>query len=126
MAEVSRTFTLDSAHFLPNYQGKCSRIHGHTWTIRITVSGPINPETGMVLDFSTLKSSVITPLEEIFDHYVLNEKHPFHTPGFPPTAENIGKFILSYAQEVLGIVHVSKVEVWETPNSLATIYPEDC
>jgi 6-pyruvoyltetrahydropterin/6-carboxytetrahydropterin synthase len=126
MAEVSRTFTLDSAHFLPNYPGKCSRLHGHTWTIRITVSGKTQPKVGMVMDFSLLKNLVIVPLEDKFDHYVLNEKSPFDLKDFPPTAENIGKHILTFAQEVLGTVKVSKVEVWETPNSLATIYPEDC
>jgi 6-pyruvoyltetrahydropterin/6-carboxytetrahydropterin synthase len=126
MAEVARTFTLDSGHFLPNYPGKCSRGHGHRWEVRITVSGPINLKTGMVLDFSILKRQVIARLEETYDHYVLNDISPFNLENFPPTAENIGKFILGYAQEVLGTVKVSKVEVWETPNSLATVYPEDC
>lgn len=45
--------SFDSAHFLPNVpEGhKCARMHGHTYRIKIAVSGPVDPVSGVVWDF---------------------------------------------------------------------------
>lgn len=125
MALLTKKFSIEAAHFLPNYPGKCSRMHGHRWEIKLTVKGSINAETGMVVDFSTLKKLLINNLEECFDHYVLNNISPFTSVLYPPTAENIAKFIFQYAQEVLGTITVYSVEVAETEDNIATVFAED-
>ena len=35
--KVAKDFTFDSAHFLPKYYGKCERMHGHTYKLRVVV-----------------------------------------------------------------------------------------
>lgn len=58
-----------SAHFLPYYEGKCARLHGHTYNVEVRVAGNKNEEE-FVIDFAKLKEivkSVIDPL----DHKVL-------------------------------------------------------
>jgi 6-pyruvoyltetrahydropterin/6-carboxytetrahydropterin synthase len=71
----------DAAHYLPDYIGKCSKLHGHTWTVEVEVSGEVKAD-GMVVDLTQLKKDVNT-LIEVFDHQLLNAYL------YRPTCENI-------------------------------------
>lgn len=104
--EVFKEFTFDSAHFLPNVPDghKCGRMHGHTYKVRFTVAGEINPDTGFVIDFGDLKEQA-KPVIDRLDHQVLNDFIP------NPTCENLALYL---ASKVGG---VTTIEVWETPNS---------
>ncbi|MEA3496518.1 MAG: 6-carboxytetrahydropterin synthase, partial [Bacteroidota bacterium] len=46
MKSSSQTFS--AAHKLPNYDGNCRRLHGHTWKAEIRIDSEIDPTTGMV------------------------------------------------------------------------------
>jgi len=48
---IAKTFYFDSAHKLPNYEGKCRFLHGHRFRLDVVVEGHVNPLTGMVMDF---------------------------------------------------------------------------
>lgn len=73
MMQVSKEITFDCAHRLYNYLGKCSRIHGHTYKVRISVSGNTlkpssnNPNEAMVIDFSVL-GNFLSVVKDVFDH----------------------------------------------------------
>ena len=110
-----------AAHFLPDYPGPCSRLHGHNFIVRAYVRGARLDARGMLLDFGVLKKALLEILEEL-DHYHLNELPAFATQN--PTTENIARWITEAlcAQE-LGGAQVHKVEVWETPGQAATYYP---
>lgn len=110
---ITKQFTFDAAHYLPNVpEGhKCGRMHGHTYTVRVTVEGEVDPHTGWVADFADI-TSAWKPLEGIFDHRVLNDIID------NPTAENLAAWIFVYMTEVWA--SISSVEVSETPNSWAT------
>ncbi|HPO48724.1 MAG TPA: 6-carboxytetrahydropterin synthase QueD [Spirochaetota bacterium] len=60
----------DSAHFLENYEGKCSRLHGHTWKVSVWVKGDDanRDKSGILWDFGNIKE-----ITESLDHKVLNE-----------------------------------------------------
>jgi 6-pyruvoyltetrahydropterin/6-carboxytetrahydropterin synthase len=77
--------SFDAAHYLPNHP-KCGKVHGHTWTVEVKVLGPVNPSTGMVVDFSTLKEQLKAILSE-FDHRLINDTLQI------PTCENICTYI---------------------------------
>ena len=62
----------DAAHYLPNYEGKCKRLHGHTWHVKVEVIGNIQDNSGMVIDFGILKNELKEVLAR-FDHYRLND-----------------------------------------------------
>jgi len=49
---------ISCAHILLDYKGKCSRLHGHNWEIDVTVNGIVDAKTGMVIDFSKIKSII--------------------------------------------------------------------
>lgn len=77
---VTKEFRFEMAHALSNYDGKCHYIHGHSYLLKITVSGKpacdeTNPKLGMVIDFGDLKMIVTDNILERFDHaLVLSSK----------------------------------------------------
>ncbi len=111
--QVTKEFVFDAAHNLPNYHGKCERLHGHTYRLHVTVEAPVDPETGIAFDFSSLggvvKSEIIGPL----DHTYLNEK--IHNSS----AENVALWIWARLREKLP-VQLVEVKLWETPTSSVT------
>ena len=60
MKRIGRTFYFDSAHNLPNYNGKCKNLHGHRWRLDVYVEGVESKTTGMIVDFKDLKDIVNT------------------------------------------------------------------
>lgn len=83
---VTKEFSFDSAHFLTNYYGKCEKLHGHTYKLHVTVTGPV-AENGLVLDFVILKKIVQEKVLSKLDHSLLNDIFP------NPSSEIIGQWI---------------------------------
>jgi 6-pyruvoyltetrahydropterin/6-carboxytetrahydropterin synthase len=79
----------DAAHHLPNYEGKCRNLHGHTWKVDVVISGLTN-QNGFVIDFTILKRELAILIDKHFDHKNLNETFA------NPTCENIASFIFHY------------------------------
>ena len=81
---LTKHFSFEAAHALHNYDGKCSRLHGHSYQLFVTVIGtpdsnPDSPKCGMVMDFGLLKKIVNEEIIDKYDHsVVLNEKSAFH------------------------------------------------
>lgn len=62
-AIITREFTFEACHHLPNHRGKCRRPHGHSYRLQISLRGPIlntpgESSDGMVMDFDDLKRIV--------------------------------------------------------------------
>ena len=117
-AEVSKKMEFAAAHRLPNYDGKCSQLHGHTWEVEITISGEIGDKTGMVVDFSEMKKILAPIIEEHFDHHQLNDIIE------NPTAEHIAEYLynLLLCEVISGTgVRLEAVTVWESSDSKATV-----
>ena len=116
---IEREFA--AAHALREYDGKCSRVHGHNYRVEVSVSGELDG-SGMVLDFSLFKRVCGEVLDEL-DHRMLNETPPFDQQN--PTCELICKHIYGRLAEQLrpSGVRVRRVRVWETPTSSATYEP---
>jgi len=85
-------FYINSAHYLPNYVGKCKQLHGHTWTLEVSIQGSVNPDTGFVMDFHQISYIVQTKVIDILDHKLINDIIE------NPTAENI----LQWIKDTLG------------------------
>ncbi|MBM4060167.1 MAG: 6-carboxytetrahydropterin synthase [Planctomycetes bacterium] len=68
--------------------GPCAREHGHTWTLEVTVQGPLDPAAGWVVDFAQLDRLVHERIVARADHRHLNHDVPF-VHGAIPTAENL-------------------------------------
>ena len=57
-----------SCHFIPMHE-KCSRLHGHSYVVRMRLEGELD-ENGMVMDFVVLKKKLRSMTDEM-DHKVL-------------------------------------------------------
>jgi 6-pyruvoyltetrahydropterin/6-carboxytetrahydropterin synthase len=98
--KICRRETFNSAHrlFRPDWSdeknldvfGKCSypNYHGHNYVLEVWVDGPVNPETGFVIDLKSLKKIIQDEICDRFDHRNLNlDCKEFE--GIIPTTENI-------------------------------------
>ena len=97
--------------------GKCNNPygHGHNYSVEITVSGPIDAETGMVIDLVELDEVVQEQVVDRFDTTNLNLAEDFlHTV---PTTENLTVRIYERLQNLFPQVKLEQVRVEETSNN---------
>ena len=124
MFELTINVNFEAAHYINNYSGKCSRLHGHNWKVEVNIYGNKLDELGMLIDFRDLKASVNEIILKL-DHYCLNDIEPFCRIN--PTAENIAQYIyeqLGDTQEFDQNVKLRSVKVWESLNSAAAYSQE--
>src|ERR1700751_273737 len=134
--EISKEFRFEASHILPRHPGKCSRLHGHSWKLTVSVKGLINETTGFVLDYGYL-SAIVKPLIEDLDHRHLGTwYHPkfdnsfteeaYFVPGLPfdfyPSSENL---LIWIADQLEGKLAWSQLELEETCTSKAILTYKD-
>jgi 6-pyruvoyltetrahydropterin/6-carboxytetrahydropterin synthase len=124
--EISKDFVFSAAHQIRFHGGKCERLHGHNWRVRVHVRASELNRIGMVIDFADLQK-VVGEVGSRFDHQNVNEIPPFDEVN--TTAELLARFFYTevggrLAASESGRVAVSKVEVWENEGSLA-VYREE-
>jgi 6-pyruvoyltetrahydropterin/6-carboxytetrahydropterin synthase len=97
--------------------------HGHSYVCHVTVSGSIDPSTGMVVDLACLDRILATEIIDRFDHRNINLDVPQFAEGrLIPTGENLARFIYERVQATLGMAaHVTEVRVSED-ESLSSSY----
>ena len=113
----------DAAHYLRGYEGKCQRLHGHTFNYIVEIEGKVLNKLGILIDFVDIKAAMKMLEEDWLDHKDLNNVGPFMSKN--PTAENLAEFIyksLRSAFICLADVRISSVTVWESPDAGATFY----
>jgi 6-pyruvoyltetrahydropterin/6-carboxytetrahydropterin synthase len=91
--------------------GRLTVPHGHNYAVDVTVRGPIDPDTGMVLDLAELKRMVGETIVDRFDHADLNADPLFQ--GRVPTTENVAVAIWELLAPKLGTDRLWQVRVWE-------------
>ena len=104
--------------------GKCARPHGHghNYHLEVTVTGEIDPRTGMIVNLEKLHNVLEEFVVEPFDHYFLNEDIPYFAEVVP-TAENIAVYIghlLQQPTQDLGVM-LDKIKLIESPNNSCEI-----
>lgn len=88
-ATLTKEFKFEAAHDLPNHDGHCRDLHGHSYHGVVTIEGEIKPadgkpDEGMVADFHIIKD-----VTDQLDHTYLNDV----IADRPTTAENIAGWI---------------------------------
>lgn len=101
--------------------GKCSNpnFHGHNYELIVSVTGPIDPQTGYVIDMKVLKDHIKTHVEDVFDHKNLNLEVPEFMDTIP-TAENIVVVIYDKLKKILKTNQSMEVVLYETPRNFVT------
>ncbi|MBT8491255.1 MAG: 6-carboxytetrahydropterin synthase QueD [Deltaproteobacteria bacterium] len=118
MYEVSIRKSFSAAHTL-DIGGKCEDLHGHNFTVDITVSSQSLDSEGLVIDFRILKEWTNDILDEL-DHTYLNDLS--HFKDINPSSESVARFIFDRTVEKARDknITVSKVTVWESNTAWAT------
>ncbi len=123
--KVCRRETFNAAHRLYNPRfddakneaifGKCNNpnYHGHNYTLLVCVDGPIDPETGYVIDLKILSDIIDEEVKEAFDHKNLNLDCP-EFENIIPTAENICVVIWNKLRKRLDNTFELELTLWET------------
>ncbi|HWR39942.1 MAG TPA: 6-carboxytetrahydropterin synthase QueD [Patescibacteria group bacterium] len=124
MYYLTITVEFEAAHRLPDYPGKCNRLHGHNWKVEVTIAGSRLNSLGMLMDFRELKAEVNTVVDRL-DHYYLNELEAFATIN--PTAEHIAKYfydeLCNRTSFTDNAIRIDSVQVWESPKSAVLYRP---
>ncbi len=128
---ATRRFTFSAAHrywrseWRPeeNRQtfGALTTVHGHNYTLEVTIRGPVDERTGMLMDLAELKRVVGEAVIQRFDHADLNDDALF-SGGVIPTTENLARTIWDLLSPKLGPDRLWRVRLWEDPTFYVEYY----
>lgn len=110
--ELKRTYHFEAAHYLPMVarDHKCSRLHGHSYTVDVFIRGAVGAN-GMVVDFAEV-DRIVRPIIRTLDHSLLNDVIN------NPTVENLCFLMRDKLTELKDLC---AIVVSETKNSSAMI-----
>lgn len=106
---IWKEMTLDSALFLRNAPADdpLSHIHGHTYTLRLHLSAPLDQVMGWTVDFGDVKER-FSPIFKALDHHSLHE-----LPGLEDCdAGSLARWVLAEGRRALP--QIDRVDMYET------------
>lgn len=113
--ELKQHFQIESARFLPRLpvSHPCSRTHGHSFKIVLSLVGDADPQSGWLIDYNEITETAKPVLNEI-DHRLLND-----VPGLEnPTTENLCRWLFEKLRSRLpalrrvGVMETATTECW--------------
>jgi len=107
--DIFRVFHLQCARRLPALPEShpCSRLHGHSFRVELTASGPLDPVLGWVLDFAELEAAW-QPVHAELDHRYLNDIEGLDNP----TSERLAMWLWQRLRPALPAL--TQIRVMET------------
>ena len=145
MLTITRKLEFDAGHRIPDHKSQCRNLHGHRYTLEITLTGQVitaegNSDNGMIMDFSDVKAIAKDHLVDVWDHaFLVYEKdhavkeflaslpdHKTVVIDRIPTVENLaavafGILKAAFKDRYGTGLHLHKLVLHETPNCWAEI-----
>ena len=145
MLTITRKLEFDAGHRIPDHKSQCRNLHGHRYTLEITLVGQVieqegSSDNGMIMDFSDVKSLAKIHLVDVWDHaFIVYEKDqavrdflatiPDHKTVIIehiPTVENLARTAFSILRSAFKDhygtgLRLHKLVLHETPNCWAEI-----
>lgn len=145
MLTITRKLEFDAGHRIPDHNSQCRNLHGHRYTLLITLVGAVIEEegqsdNGMIMDFSDIKALAKAHLVDLWDHAFLVyrgdgavrqflESMPEHKTVVLdriPTVENLARAAFDilkgvYTDRYGTGLSLSKITLYETPNCWAEV-----
>lgn len=149
---ISKEIQFDAGHRVPKHGSKCRNPHGHRYKIIVHCEGQIvteegSPDQGMLIDFGDLKTFMMTEIHDVLDHGFIaftgdttmlealecsGSGEAWKVIVFPyiPTAENLARWCWEKLEPLINShwrnnITLHRVDVWETPTSVATYSSEE-
>lgn len=145
MLTITRKLEFDAGHRIPDHKSQCRNLHGHRYTLLITLVGAVidqegQSDNGMVMDFSDIKTLAKTHLVDLWDHAFLVYRgdalvrefldslpdHKTVVLDCIPTVENLARTAFDILKNVYldqfntGLT-LDKITLYETPNCWAEV-----
>lgn len=130
---ITRRATFAAAHVLcrPEWSdernrevfGACASDHGHNYVVEVTVAGPVDHETGMVINLKQVDSTLRREFIDAVDHRHLNRDVDF-LQGVVPTAENIAQAAFHRLAPHFRPARLIKLRLVESENNAAEVNAE--
>jgi 6-pyruvoyltetrahydropterin/6-carboxytetrahydropterin synthase len=124
---LTRAYRFSAGHRLENaalskeenlrLYGPCSRQHGHNYLLEVTVSGDLDPVTGMSVDLPMIDAVVQTTVLERVDHYDLSATVAA-LDGVITTGENLARAFWQWLEPALPPGILRRVAITETANNV--------
>jgi 6-pyruvoyltetrahydropterin/6-carboxytetrahydropterin synthase len=145
MLTITRKLEFDAGHRIPDHKSQCRNLHGHRYTLEITLVGAVieqegSSDNGMIMDFSDVKTLAKQHLVDVWDHaFLAYEKDTAvleflaSLPGHKtvvidriPTVENLARTAFDILKGVFRDrygtgLSLQKLVLHETPNCWAEI-----
>jgi 6-pyruvoyltetrahydropterin/6-carboxytetrahydropterin synthase len=145
MLTITRKLEFDAGHRIPDHNSQCRNLHGHRYTLEITLTGQVvdhdgQADNGMIMDFSDVKALAKENLVDLWDHAFLVYEKDMPVKAFldslpnhktvvlnrVPTVENLAKIAFDilktvYQDRYSTGLSLTKVKLFETPNCWAEI-----
>lgn len=93
--------------------------HGHNYVLEVTLRGPVDAETGMIVDLKEVKVTLEEIVLERLDHQFLNEAVPYFRTHLP-TTENIVLHLRELLQDAFPGIALHRLRLWENEDLCAT------
>jgi 6-pyruvoyltetrahydropterin/6-carboxytetrahydropterin synthase len=121
MFTLKKTFRFEAAHQLPHHDGKCARLHGHSFVLHVHLEGKElvteGPKSGMLCDFGDVSAVVKPYVDGYLDHHFLNG-----TTGLEnPTSEELARWLFGKLAPQMPLLQA--VEIEETCTSACCYTP---
>lgn len=145
MLTITRKLEFDAGHRIPDHKSQCRNLHGHRYTLEITLTGQVielegNSDNGMIMDFSDVKALAKAHLVDLWDHaFIVYEKdtlvreflaslpdHKTVVIDRIPTVENLARVAFDILKAIFKDhfgtgLRLHKLVLHETPNCWAEI-----
>jgi 6-pyruvoyltetrahydropterin/6-carboxytetrahydropterin synthase len=143
--QITRRLSFDAGHRIPDHKSQCRNLHGHRYTIEITLEGEVtetagDTSNGMIMDFSDIKSIARQRVVDAWDHAFLVYRQDSAVVAFleslpnhktvilerVPTAENLARIAFdilrpAYEDHYGTHLRLKKIRLYETPNCWADV-----
>ncbi len=145
MLTITRKLEFDAGHRIPDHKSQCRNLHGHRYTLEITLVGNVidvegSSDNGMIMDFSDIKALAKQHLVDVWDHAFLVYEKDVQVRAFLdslpghktvvisriPTVENLARTAFdilraAYRDHYGTGLRLQKLVLHETPNCWAEI-----
>ena len=145
MITITRKLEFDAGHRIPDHKSQCRNLHGHRYTLEITLMGEVieeegSSDNGMIMDFSDVKALAKAHLVDVWDHAFLVYAKDTAVRSFLatipdhktvvidkiPTVENLARTAFDTLRTVYNDrygtgLRLHKLVLHETPNCWAEI-----
>jgi len=117
MFVLRKSFSFEAAHRLVHHDGKCARLHGHSWKLTVELRGKElydgGPKRSMLIDYGDITAIVKPFLDSFLDHHYLNETLQTDSP----TSEFVAQWLHGQLKGRFPIKFLLAITIKETCTS---------